>query len=98
MQLARIAVVVEGAHDFAVLDAAAGNHLVESRCLLMRMQGAKNTAAMLDAKILVSMTDAATAISAELRHPRKCALTRTARHAGSKDNPGDQQERTAEGQ
>lgn len=58
LQLARVAVVVEGGHDEAVIETVAAAEIAESRAFMLRMLGAKNAVAVLDAQVLISMTDA----------------------------------------
>lgn len=58
LHLARVVLAVEGPHDEAVLEAIAAETIVETRSLLVRMHGAKHAPAILDAQILMTMTDA----------------------------------------
>lgn len=58
LHLARVVLAVEGPHDEAVLEAIAAETIVETRSLLVRMHGAKHAPAILDAQILITMTDA----------------------------------------
>lgn len=86
-QLARVAVVVEGAHDEAVIQVLAAAELAESRGFVLKMLGAKNAVAVLDAQLLITMTD--TAILVVLDNDARASLApvwnRLRAHAGRGD-------------
>lgn len=58
LQLIRVVVVVEGAHDKVVLETLLGNELEEAGAWIVAMRGAKNAPSLADAQLLFDFTDA----------------------------------------
>lgn len=58
LQLARVFVVVEGAHDEAVLREIAEDDLRDAQAAIIRMHGARNVPAILDSQVLLDMSNA----------------------------------------
>lgn len=59
LQLTRVWVVVEGAHDQAVLEASIGSELEQARAQILPMRGSRGLSAVIDSQFLYEYTDAA---------------------------------------